>query len=106
MQDDTSIENLRALTATARDYGVYRGVSGPLNATPPCEVPASVAERAKLIGMTGHSASNMRAGVCFPWEEKAKELPSITGDEKMVRDVWEQIDGLGNMFIWQLLLSF
>ena len=45
-------------------------------------------------------------GVCIPWEEKAKELPPITGDEQIVRKVWEDVDSLAYMYIWQLLVSF
>jgi len=44
--------------------------------------------------------------VCIPWEEKKKELPTISGDQKLVRKVWEDIDALGYMYIWQCLLSF
>jgi len=106
MQDDTSIENLRTLTETTREYGRYSGSSDPLNSTPPCDVPESVAQRAQLTGLRGHPTSKVPPGACFPWEEKAKELPEVTGDVAMVKRVWDQVDGLGNMFIWQLLLSF
>jgi hypothetical protein len=104
MQDDTSIENLRVMTDTARSYGVYRNFSPP-TPTPPCEVPGSVAERGTLKGLLDWPAT-ARPGTCLAWEEKLKELPEITGNVDMVRQVWEQIDGLGNMFIWQMLLSF
>jgi hypothetical protein len=40
------------------------------------------------------------------WEDKVKTLPQISGDAQMIKQVWEEIDGLGNMFIWQMLLSF
>ena len=105
MQNDTSVENLRILTETTREFGVYPGAPAP-TATPPCEVPASVAERATLRGMTGRPAPSVAAGVCFPWAEKAKELPPLTGDLNLLRRVWEQVDALGNVYIWQLLLSF
>jgi hypothetical protein len=45
-------------------------------------------------------------GACIPWEEKRKELPCIAGDEELVKRVWEDIDALGYMYIWQVLLSF
>ena len=48
----------------------------------------------------------MKPGLCLPWEEKVKELPEITGDRDLVRKVWEDLEGLGNTYIWQLLLSF
>ena len=45
-------------------------------------------------------------GVCVPWQEKAKELPAIRGDEALVRRIWEDVDSLPYMYIWQCLLSF
>lgn len=45
-------------------------------------------------------------GTCIPWSEKEKELPPITGDKELVKRVWEEIDALGYMYIWQILLSF
>jgi len=45
-------------------------------------------------------------GVCIPWEEKRKELPQVTGDEELMKRVWKDIDALGYVYIWQILLSF
>ena len=45
-------------------------------------------------------------GVCIPWEEKKKELPEISGNKELVKKVWEDIDALGYVYIWQCLLSF
>ena len=45
-------------------------------------------------------------GVCIPWEEKARELPEILGDKELVKQKWEDVDGLGYVYIWQCLLSF
>ena len=45
-------------------------------------------------------------GECVPWEEKLRELPQITGDKQMVERVWKDVDALGYMYIWQVLLSF
>ena len=47
-----------------------------------------------------------KPGVVIPWEEKKKELPPITGDEQIVKKVWEDNEALAYMFIWQMLLSF
>ena len=47
-----------------------------------------------------------KPGVCVPWEEKVKELKEIRADKELVQKVWEDVDALGNMYIWQLLLSF
>jgi hypothetical protein len=95
------------MTDTAREYGGYSAGSYPtLSQTPPCELPSSVVDRAAGKGMAGWPATRVAPGVCFPWTERAKELPEITGDPAMVRRIWEDIDALGNMYIWQLLLSF
>jgi uroporphyrinogen-III decarboxylase len=103
MQDDTSIENLRALTDFTREYGVY---SGCATAVGPFRVPSDGSNVSGLPGLTGRPAPRVKPGVCFPWEQKAKELPEITGDQDLVRKVWENVDALGNVYIWQLLLSF
>jgi hypothetical protein len=97
MQNDTSIENLRALTDFTREYGVYS--SGHAN----------VEHRTSNIEHRtgGIPQGRVPAGACIPWEEKRKELPAeIPGDIDLARRIWEEIDGLGNMFIWQVLESF
>jgi uroporphyrinogen-III decarboxylase len=107
MQDDTSIENLRVMTETARQEGVYAaGTYKTPHATAPSEVGAAKVERQNLKGMSGQDEPRVKPGVCFPWEERAKELPEITGSPELVRKIWEDIDAFGNMYIWQLLLSF
>jgi len=50
--------------------------------------------------------TKLKPGVCIPWEQKLKELPEISGDKELVRRVWEDIDELGYVYIWQCLLSF
>ena len=106
MQDDTSTENLRVMTQTAREHGAYSSSASPPSDLRPCDTPVSVADRAKLKGMSGHTQHRVRPGVCFAWEERVKDLPEITGSPDLVRKIWEDIDALGNMYIWQLLLSF
>ncbi len=47
-----------------------------------------------------------RPGVCFPWEEKLRELNEIKGDKEILQTVWEDVDTLGYVYIWHCLLSF
>jgi uroporphyrinogen-III decarboxylase len=102
MQNDTSTENLRALTDFTREYGVYSGASTAAPLLRPCDG----ADVSNLTGLTGRAAPRIKPGICRPWEEKAKELPPITGDQDLVRRVWDNVESLGNTYIWQLLLSF
>jgi hypothetical protein len=107
MQDDTSIENLRALTEITRELGVYpAGSYAPPADTPPAALPTSAESRKQVNGLAGRPAPRIKPGVCWPWEQKARELSEITGDRDLIRKVWEDIEGLGNTYIWQLLLSF
>lgn len=107
MQDDTSIENLRVMTETAREYGGYASGTYQLpTPLPPCETPSAAAPRASLAGMQGQPQPRTQPGVCFPWQERIKDLPEITGSVELMSKIWEDIDSFGNMYIWQLLLSF
>ncbi len=102
MQNDTKVENVRAMTEFTREYGVYsQGHSTPLPPEPPPPV-----ERRPGFGLTGRPEPSVRPGVCTPWEERKKELPPIQGDEALFRRVWEENDSLAYTFIWQCLLSF
>jgi uroporphyrinogen-III decarboxylase len=98
MQNDATIENLRAMTDATLEYGTYRSPSSPSAHVPPPPVtpglPAWV------------TAPKVPPGICFPFEEKRMELPPISGDVKLVRDVWDNIEGLAYLYIWHVLLSF
>lgn len=56
--------------------------------------------------MSDHPSPQRPPGTCVPWSEIREELPAIKGDEALVKRVWEEVDSLGYMYIWQLLLSF
>ena len=56
--------------------------------------------------MSKKAKPKKKPGVCIPWEEKLKELPEISGDKELVQKLWEDIDALGYVYIWQCLLSF
>jgi hypothetical protein len=107
MQDDTRMENLRAFTETFREQGGYpAGSYAPPTATPAADLATSLESRRQVAGLAGRPVPQPRPGVCFPWEEKAKEYPAITGDRELVKKIWEDIDAFGVVYIWQLLLSF
>ncbi|MDP6776872.1 MAG: uroporphyrinogen decarboxylase family protein [Candidatus Latescibacteria bacterium] len=107
MQNDTSVENLQAMTDFARDYGVYDSGAVRVEEDDALQVvPSSAADFGPGYGMGRQAKTRVKPGACVPWEEKAAELPEIDGDAELVRRVWEEIDGMGNMFIWQCLLSF
>lgn len=54
----------------------------------------------------GEVKMEREAGVCVPWNEKKEEMGEIVGEEKLVKESWEGVDGLGYTFIWQMLVSF
>ena len=98
MQNDTTIENLRAMTDATLEYGVYRSPSSP---SPP------LAKLSATPGLPGWATSpHPRPSVCFPWEEKLKELPPIVGDPLILERIWNDAEGLAYLYIWHVLLSF
>ena len=86
MQDDTSVENMKMMTQVCREHGVYSSGSykTPTD-TPPCDLASSVESRKKVTGMAGRATLRVKPGVCFPWKERAKDLPPITGDKAWSR---------------------
>ena len=112
VQNDAAIENIRAMTDAGREFGVYSsGCLEPL--PPPFVVPPSggipPTMGTRCPGGTTNTAAasgRPRPGVCQPWEEKQAELPPIQGDAALCRRVWEDIDALAYMYVWQVLLSF
>lgn len=104
MQNDTEPENLRALTETTREYGIYSGSAYSTDGA--MLVPADGSRVENLPGIAPLPSPRIKPGACMPWADKAKELPEITGDRELVQRVWENVDALGNVFIWQCLLSF
>ena len=106
MQNDISIENMKALTDFTREYGVYssgssQSAAGNTQITPPPD-----AIFGSGYGMPKYPGLKVKPGVCIPWEEKLNELPGISGNIELLQRVWEDSDAHGNTFIWQCLLSF
>ena len=94
IQNDAQIENVRAMTETVLKHGTY---SSP--AEPP---PAGLAPKEPPVWRETARAP----GSCMPWLEKKDELPSIQGDEELVRRIWCDLDGLAHMYAWHCLVSF
>jgi hypothetical protein len=101
VQNEGRVENLRAMTDATREYGVY-SAGHSQSAAELVAAARPPATKAPLVPAPGRKA----AGVIVPWEDKRQQLPGITGDENLIRETWEHIDGLANMYIWQVLLSF
>ena len=106
MQNDTSIENLKAMTEATREFGICSSGSSSLSVDELKEAFGFKESPEQNYGLMGYPQPNPRPGVCIPWETKREELPKISGDEKLLKRIWEDIDALGNMYIWQCLLSF
>jgi hypothetical protein len=105
VQNDAKIENVRAMTEATLEYGVYSRGKSPAKLTPGGPQPAP--EDARPGGFLPSPADGKpQPGECYPWARKLTEIPPVNGDESLCRNVWQSIDGLGNAFIWQCLLSF
>ncbi len=63
-----------------------------------------VAENESGLPLPGAAA--IPAGACRPWTQQRDEVGQLSGDQQIVQTVWDQIDSLANMYIWQILLSF
>jgi hypothetical protein len=72
----------------------------------PCDLKTSLDSRAEVRGMSTRATPRPAPGACLPWDEKVKDLPEICGDKDLIRNVWENIEGLASTYIWQVLLSF
>jgi hypothetical protein len=106
MQNDTKIENLKALTDFTREYGVYSSSSDQDMGNSNKSVPPGEIMNKLDLGLFSHSDPKTAPGICVPWDQKLKEIPKISGDKEVLKQIWEEIESLGNMFIWQCLLSF
>ncbi len=106
MQNDTNPDNLRAMTEFTRDYGVYSSSPGLSEKVPVPQPSDAFCKPEHHRSRFMEANPRARSGICIPWEEKSKELPTIQGDADLMKRIWESIDGLANMYAWQCLLSF
>ncbi len=104
MQNDTRVENVQAMTEAARRYGVYPdGKSSVPPEVGPTLDPGALPKERFMPPLPDEAP---RPGVCVPWETKRSRLPDLKGNTQLVQDVWENIDALAYIYIWQILLSF
>jgi hypothetical protein len=96
IMSDARIENVQAMIEFTREYGVY-SQNDVSNRT--LEEIKQV-DRPAVETPVRYKAQTRRPGVCFPWEEKRKELPRIFEREELIQKVWEEVDGLGYGFCW------
>ena len=104
VQNDAKIENIRAMTDATREFGVYS--SSAYSGDDMRIMPPEGTQFGDDFGMVGFPSTRVAPGACLTWEEKSEELAAIRGDADLAQRVWEDVDALGNMFIWQCLLSF
>jgi len=105
VQNDASVENMRAMTEATLEYGVYS--QGHSQAVLPYGGPRPKPEDARQGAfLPNPPAAKPQPGECHAWTKKREEMPECIGDEDLCRRIWQGVDGLGNAFIWQLLLSF
>jgi len=102
VQNDGKVENLKAMTDFTREYGVYSdGHSSP-------EAPCAKSDYRDRFRSTmpplGPKARP--AGSVVPWDKKRQDLGQVTGNAALLKDVWDNIDSLANLYIWQILVSF
>jgi uroporphyrinogen-III decarboxylase len=104
IQNDATVENMRAMTEATLEYGVYsRGHSStPLRSGGP----TPLAQDARPGAFLSLQQGQRPPGVCIPWRDVLPQLPTITGDPKICQDIWSSVDALGYMNIWWILLAF
>lgn len=102
VQNDGKVENMKAMTDFTREYGVYSdGHSSP-------EAPCAKSDYQEHYqsGMPPLGPKARPAGSVVSWDQKRQEMDQITGNAVLLKDIWENIDSLAHLYIWQLLVSF
>ncbi len=102
IQNDATVENMKAMTEFVRDYGGYK--DGHSSAGAPC-AKSNYNERHQS-GMPPHGAAARPPGTVVPWDKKRQELGELSGSVPLLKNIWEGVDGLADAYIWQILLSF
>jgi hypothetical protein len=102
MQNDSRVDNVRAMTEFTREYGVYS--DGHSTPAPPCSK-SDYAGR-HVSALPAIQPGSRPPGSVVPWDTKRAELGELSGNVQLLKDIWTNVDSLANTYIWQLLLSF
>lgn len=102
IQNDATVENVRAMTDFTREYGTYSRAFEARDIEPVGSVDTALEARWR----DAFQDVTPRPGVCVPWELKKKEYSGIAGDEALVRRIWEDVESLAYTFAWHCLVSF
>ena len=100
VQNDATIENVRALVQAGRDVGNYGTAPGEEDLCGPQPEPGFVP-----TDLAGWQTAR-RPGVCVPWADEVARLPPIQARPDLLRRIWEEVDHFGYTFIWHCLESF
>jgi uroporphyrinogen-III decarboxylase len=103
VQNDATVENMRAMTEFVRDYGVYSDGHSTAGA-PVTKSTFSADTRTSAMPAPGPHA--IPPGSMIPWATKRQELGELSGDVSLLENVWAGTDALAFAYIWQVLLSF
>jgi hypothetical protein len=104
VQNDAQVENIRAMTEFTRDYGVYSQAPHAPDPVLPTVRPRDEGRLAALKkDLVGDGPP---PGICIPWETRKPELGPISGDEGIVKRIWENLEGFAYTYIWHCLVSF
>jgi hypothetical protein len=96
VQSDATVENICAMTDFTREYGIY---TASAVRDVPQNIPPSAPTKLDFSGL------KVKPGTCMAWEEKLRELPEIAGDQELCKRIWEEIDSLAYLYIWNVLLG-
>ncbi|MBN1837961.1 MAG: hypothetical protein JW820_19035, partial [Spirochaetales bacterium] len=93
--NDAKIENVKAMIDFTLDYGTYSR-TGASTAQPARVKQPDPVRRGRLT----RGRQTRPPGVCIPWDEKKKELPTFAAPEDLARKTWEEVDAMGYAFCW------
>lgn len=104
VQNDAKTENIRAMTEATLEYGVYS--RGHCPSVESLGAPQPEREDRRPGAFVTAAGGTRPPGTCVPWPEMRGQLPPIRGNEELCQNVWQNVDALGNMYVWWIALAF